>query len=198
MPDARQTRRTRSAGLTRRPKRRPRNRRRPAPPVQAAIGSRSKPETILDSLGKPAAVLVISGEQDGYMEPCGCSEDQEGGLIRRYDLVERLHKRNWPTALVDLGSLIKDPASARGGFEQAKIKFDYAIKALKLLNYNALALSADDLKVGVGEALGLFDNGLGDTTKIVVANVEPDAVFRRFFSPALSSRPAPSSWASPR
>ena len=70
----------------------------------AVTGSRAKPEAILDSLGKPAAVLVISGEQDGYMEPCGCSEDQEGGLIRRYDLVERLHKRNWPTALIDLGA----------------------------------------------------------------------------------------------
>ena len=29
-------------------------------------------------------------QQDGYLEPCGCSEDQEGGLIRRYDLVERI------------------------------------------------------------------------------------------------------------
>ena len=67
-------------------------------PVPTVIGSRSKPEAVLDALGKPAAVLVITGEQDGYMEPCGCSEDQEGGLIRRYDLVERLHQRNWPTA----------------------------------------------------------------------------------------------------
>ncbi len=145
-----------------------------APPVPTVIGSRSKPEAVLDALGKPAAVLVITGEQDGYMEPCGCSEDQEGGLIRRYDLVERLHQRNWPTALVDLGSLMKDPSGARGGFEQAKYKFDFAIKAVKLLNYDALAFSAEDLKVGVAEALGLFDNGLGDTTKIVVANVAAD------------------------
>ena len=119
------------------------------------------------------------------MEPCGCSDDQEGGLIRRYDLVERLRQRNWPTALFDLGSLMKDPSAARGGFEQAKYKFDFAIKALKLLKYNALAMSAEDLKVGVGEALGLFDNGLGDATKIVVANVEPDAVYKRFFRPSL-------------
>ena len=155
------------------------------PVTPVAIGSGSKPEAVLSALGKPAAVLLISGERNGYMEPCGCSEDQEGGLIRLYDLVERLHKRNWPTALVDLGSLIKDPASARGGFEQAKFKFDYAIKAVKLLNYNALALSAEDLKVGVGEALGFFDNSLGETTKIVAANVQPDAVFQRVFQPSL-------------
>jgi Cytochrome c554 and c-prime len=156
-----------------------------ATPAHAVTGSRAKPEAILDSLGKPAAVLVISGEQVGYMEPCGCSEDQEGGLIRRYDLVERLHQRNWPTVLVDLGSLMKDPAGARGGFEQGKVKFDFAIKALKLLKYNALALSTDDLKVGTDEALGLFDNGLGETTKIVVANVEPVEIFARFFKPSI-------------
>ena len=152
-----------------------------SPAEQPVPGSRSNPEVILSSLGNPAAVLLVSGEQDGYMEPCGCSEDQEGGLIRRYDLVERLHKRKWPTALFDLGSLMKDPSSARGGFEQAKYKFDYAIKALKLLKYDALALSAEDLKVGVDEALGLFDNGLGDATKIVVANVEPQEVFKNLF-----------------
>ena len=125
------------------------------------------------------------------MEPCGCSEEQEGGLIRRYDLVERLHKRNWPTALVDLGTLLNNPNEARGGFEQAKIKFDFAIKALKLLNYSALALSADDLKVGVGEALGLFDNGLGETTKIVAANVQPAAVYRADLPPQPDRRRRP-------
>jgi hypothetical protein len=156
-----------------------------APAPKSTTGPRSNPDDLLDSLGKPAAILVISGEQNGYMEPCGCSEEQEGGLIRRYDLVERLRKRNWPTVLVDLGTLLNNPNEARGGFEQAKIKFDFAIKALKLLNYNALALSADDLKVGVGEALGLFDNGLGDTTKIVAANVQPAPVFERIFRPSL-------------
>ncbi len=72
------------------------------------------------------------------------------------------------------------------GSSRRSIKFDYAIKALKLLKYNALALSAEDLKVGVGEALGLFDNGLGDKTKIVVANVEPERrLHKRFFQPSL-------------
>jgi Cytochrome c554 and c-prime len=157
----------------------------PAAPQQAAVGSRSKPDNILSSLGQPAAILLITGQQDGYLEPCGCSEDQEGGLIRRSDLFDRIQKRNWPTARIDLGSLIKDPTGARGGFDQAKIKFDHAIKALKLLDYSALALSAEDLKVGVGEALSLFDNGLGNKTKIVVANVDPEAVFAKLFQHSL-------------
>jgi hypothetical protein len=156
----------------------------PAPDDHAAAGSRTNPENMLASLGKPAAILICTGERNGYLEPCGCSEDQDGGLIRLYDLVDRLHKRNWPTALVDLGTLIKDPATARGGFEQAKLKFDYAIKALKLLGYDALALSAEDLKVGIDEALALFDNSLGEKSKIVVANVEPDPIYAKIVRPS--------------
>src|SRR5262249_27415315 len=101
-------------------------------------------------LGDPPAVLIRSGPLGYFLDPRGCCpEEKFGGLIRRYDFVERLHTQNhWPTALIDLGSLTRDPAVARGGFEQAKLKFDYALKALKLLKYNALALSAEDLKVG--------------------------------------------------
>jgi methylphosphotriester-DNA--protein-cysteine methyltransferase len=146
----------------------------------------------LANLGNPPAVLIVTGEQNGYMEPCGCTEDQSGGLLRRYDLVERIHAQNWPTALIDLGGLIKDPAGARGGFEQAKLKFDYSVKALALLKYNALALAADDLKIGVGEALGCLDNSLGDTTRIVVANVEPDPVaYERLFRRSLVATAGP-------
>ena len=141
-------------------------------------------DKLMAELNNPAALLIVSGQQDGYLEPCGCSAEQIGGLIRRFDFIERLQKKNWPVSLIELGGLIKGP-NARGGFEQAKIKFDYAVKALKLLKYDALALSADDLKVGVAEAMGLFDNNLGEKTKIVVANVKPEAVFEKLFRPSI-------------
>ncbi len=150
-------------------------------------GGASTSQKLLANLRDPAAVLIVSGEQNGYLEPCGCSEGQLGGLLRRYDLVERLHSQNhWPTALIDLGSLLKNPAdpNAKGGLEQAKLKFSYSLRALKLLNYSALAFSADDLKLGVGEALGIFLNDLGDTTKIVVANVEAPG-YESLFRPSL-------------
>ena len=137
-------------------------------------------DKLMAELNNPAAVLLVSGQQDGYLEPCGCSAEQVGGLLRRFEFVDRLRKQTWPVSLVELGGLIKDPHS-RGGFEQNKIKFDYALKALKLLGYDALALSADDLKIGVGEALGLFDNNLGEKTKIVVANVQPEQIYEKLF-----------------
>jgi hypothetical protein len=150
-------------------------------------GGASTSQKLLANLRDPAAVLIVSGEQNGYLEPCGCSEGQLGGLLRRYDLVERLHNQNhWPTALIDLGSLLKNPAdpNSKGGLVQAKLKFSYSLRALKLLKYSALAFSADDLKLGVGEALGDFLNDLGDTTKIVVANVEAPG-YESLFRPSL-------------
>jgi hypothetical protein len=140
---------------------------------------------ILANFGNPAAVLLFTGEMNGYTEPCGCTENQIGGLLRRYDFLERLRKQNWSVASFDLGGLTHNPAAARGGFEQAKFKFDYSIRALKLLNYSALSLSAEDMKVGVGEALALFLNSLGESTKIVAANIEAPAGFESIFRSSL-------------
>jgi hypothetical protein len=153
-----------------------------APSSQPAASGSSGGESVksgkqLANWPKPRGVLIISSEMDGYLEPCGCTQGQLGGLIRRFDFIERLKAQNWPVALIDAGSLIKDPASARGGFEQAKIKFGIALKAYSTLKYDAIALSAEDLKVGIGEAFAQFLNGLGDSTKIVVANVQSAAGF---------------------
>jgi hypothetical protein len=140
----------------------------------------------------PAGALVISGEQFGYLEPCGCTQGQLGGLKRRYELIERLRdQQKWPLVLIDLGSLIKDPAGARGGFEQAKLKFQVALKALGLMKYDALALSAEDLKVGTDEALMQAMNTLGDQTRIVCANVVPAPSFQTLVRPTLKTAAGP-------
>ncbi len=140
------------------------------------------------SLGNPSAVLVITGEMNGYTEPCGCTENQIGGLLRRYDFFERLRTQNWPVVSLDLGSLTRNPAVARGGLEQAKLKFDYSVKAMKMLGYGAIALSPEDLKLGISEALSLFLNGLGDSAdsaKILAANIDAPGGFESMFRPSL-------------
>jgi hypothetical protein len=140
----------------------------------------------------PAAALVISGEQFGYLEPCGCTEGQLGGLKRRYELVERLRtQQKWPLALVDLGSLLKDPAGARGGFEESKLKFDVALKALALMKYDALALSVEDLKIGTDEALVRGMNTLGDRTRLVCANIVAAPGFEAVLRPSLKVAAGP-------
>ena len=131
---------------------------------------------------KPLAALLISGEQNGYLEPCGCTSGQLGGLKRRHELCERLKGQGWNLVPIDLGGLIKDPGASLGGIEQSKIKFTVALRALKMMNYQAIALSASDLKLGTLEVLGQYLN-LGDTPKIVSANIKPAAGFEQTIVP---------------
>ena len=119
----------------------------------------------------PAAVLVVSGEQNGYLQPCGCTDGQLGGLGRRFDLIEKLRARGWPVAAIDLGNLIHDPAGSRGGPEQEKIKFDTAVKALAAMKYAAVAVGPEDLKLGIGEVLGQLINL--KTPLFLAANLKP-------------------------
>jgi hypothetical protein len=154
---------------------------RPEKPPAPSVATKNEPFV---GWPAPAGALVISGEQLGYLEPCGCTEGQHGGLLRRYDLIERLRtQRKWPLALLDLGSLIKDPNAARGGPEQTRIKFQTALKALGVLNYDALALGPEDLKIGVDEVLAHLLNMPGEKLKVVAANVS---------APGFESRLVPS------
>jgi hypothetical protein len=61
-----------------------------------------------------------------------------------------------------------------GGPEESRIRFSVALKALELMGYDALALSASDLKLGVGEVLVRLLNHQGDRLKVVAANITPD------------------------
>jgi Cytochrome c554 and c-prime len=92
----------------------------------------------------PLATLVISGEQHGYVEPCGCSLNQLGGLSRRADLFRQIKERGWPVTAFDAGGLVSD-ANRR----QAKIKLGMALAALKDLEYAAIALGVEELQTGV-------------------------------------------------
>ena len=90
----------------------------------------------------PTAALILTGEQHGYIEPCGCTENQSGGVSRRGDLVRQLHELGWKTAGLDLGGLVKRNRL------QSQRKFETMLAALKDLNYKAVAFGAEDVKLG--------------------------------------------------
>ena len=124
--------------------------------------------------------IAVTGEMDGYLDPCGCTEGQLGGLGRRYDLFERMRKLKIPVVKIDLGSLTKNPASARGGLEQERAKFEFALKALKAMNYDALGLSPEDLKLEIQQTLSFYLNEK-EKIKVVAANVAPAGDFKAAF-----------------
>ena len=91
----------------------------------------------------PAAAFLLTGEQHGYFEPCGCSLHQLGGMARRGDLARMLAKeRQWPLSGLDVGGMLK--RSRR----QDAIKFLMMVDALKHLNYAGVATGLEELKLG--------------------------------------------------
>ncbi len=126
------------------------------------------------SANPPSGILLISGEQNGYPDPCGCTEGQLGGLGRRYHLSEMIDAKKWPVAKVDLGNLIRYRGDSRGGREQEKIKFDIILEALSMMKYDAVALGPEDLKIGVMDTIGtLLNSQPPKFPPFLAANVKP-------------------------
>lgn len=122
---------------------------------------------ILQDWPTPQAVFVFSGQQHGYLEPCGCSpEFQKGGLARRLGFIKSLQQKKWPVITADLGGLLEDPARQpvpgkyMDGPEHAKIKLETALDALHQMKCEALNLAPEDLAVSDGflGLMGLIGN----------------------------------------
>ncbi len=130
-------------------RRRPQNQdeARPSPPADQAKES----YRYFGKWPKPDMVLVLSGQQHGYMQPCGCSPIQEGGLPRRYNFLRSLTKdRGWPVVAADLGDIAQESGP------QALLKLRYSMEALKLLDYTAVGIGENEMKMPLFDALGEF------------------------------------------
>jgi len=128
---------------------------------------------IFEGWPKPKWALMVSGRQDGYLEPCGCAglDRMKGGMSRRYSMLEQLREeRGWPVAAVDVGGLVK------GFGAQANLKFQMSVNVMLAMGYDAIGIGKRDLQLGVdGLVSGPF----------VSANV---ALFGFDFQPGLTPR----------
>ncbi len=100
-------------------------------------------QKIAEDWPKPRAVLLLTGQQHGYLEPCGCTglDRQKGGIIRRDTLIKQLSDRGWAMVPVDIGNQVR-----RTG-KQAEIQFRETVKAFKKMDYKAVTLGIDDLRL---------------------------------------------------
>ena len=107
---------------------------------------------------KPQAALVITGVQNGYLEPCGCAglDQMLGGLGRRQTMIAMLREEfGWPVAAVDVGGLVK------GFGRQAEMKFHLTLEAMRRMRYDAVAFGLTDLRFPAAELLSVA-LGVGD------------------------------------
>jgi hypothetical protein len=124
----------------------------------------------------PEFALLISGRQEGYLEPCGCAglDRMKGGLSRRYSLCKQLRsdgwpkgsKSPWPLVAVDVGGQVK------GYDQQAVFKFVATTEALGKMGYDAVGLGVGELRLPAGDVLvaALDFAGVGQG-RFVSANV---------------------------
>jgi hypothetical protein len=114
----------------------------PATPPNAAPPAQTR-EPIFVDWPKPNAALLFTGEQDGYLEPCGCAglENQKGGLKRRFTMIKELRAKGWPVVPIDAGD------QERSTGIQAGLKMDFAYRALAKMGYEAVGFGENDLKL---------------------------------------------------
>lgn len=122
--------------------------------------------------------LVLSGQMYGYLQPCGCSRPQLGGLERRHELMRRFASLGYPLSAADLGDLA--PREQAG--PQNRWKYEMAIKSLKAMSYAGMALGPTELAMRHDTALDLAQNY--QPPVILAANLlDAEGLFPEMFKP---------------
>ena len=111
---------------------------------------------------EPDWTVVLSGDADGYLAPCGCTSPMQGGMKRR------------ATALHDGERMVRlDNGGLAGGLDrQHVLKAETAAQALARAHVDAANLNAADARLGVGAALSLARLSGG---RLVSTSLRPSA-----------------------
>lgn len=101
---------------------------------------------------KPDLVLLLTGQVYGYLQPCGCSDPQYGGLERRYNFVQGLlRERGWPVVAADLGDVPQKSVN-----RQALLKYRYIMESMKRIGYSAAGIGETEIAQGLMNALAEY------------------------------------------
>ncbi len=97
---------------------------------------------------KEGFCLLFSGNWQGNIEPCGCSDRQLGGIDRRTKSIRALLKNPEDGLLLEAGPIIDDTS------RQSILKLQTFMQSMKYLEYDAVSLTAIEL-IKVVEELGM-------------------------------------------
>jgi len=89
-----------------------------------------------------AFVISYTSDQKAYLEDCGCRSKLQGGMAKKKTLLDEWKKQNKSFVLVDGGGFVSYPN------DQGKLKTEYFLRGLSLLNYDAINVSQRDLQYG--------------------------------------------------
>jgi len=87
--------------------------------------------------------IIYSGNLDGELEPCGCSQEGNfGGIKRRATMLDRLRHDNANLIVLSAGGLILSEGP------NDRLKSEYILKGFNALHYDAIAVQWHDLSYG--------------------------------------------------
>ncbi len=129
----------------------------PANSNQSAENGEKKHEPLFEGWEKPRLALIITGQQRGYLEPCGCTglTNQKGGMARRHSMIRSLENRDWEIMPLDAGNQVR-----RVG-KQAELKFQFTQSALTEMKYVGATFGPEDLKLSAAD-LAATTSDIGD------------------------------------
>ena len=121
---------------------------------------------------QPDLVLVLSGQTHGYLQKCGCSNPQKGGLERRYNFIESLKARGWEVIGLDLGD-VPHPLPYTPTSQQTLAKYETAMQAMKVMGYKATAVGEQELGMPLLDALSKYTLQKGNEfPRVHAANID--------------------------
>ena len=104
---------------------------------------------------KPELVLALTGQMVGYIQKCGCSSPQKGGLERRYNFLDWLRTgKGWEVLPLDLGDLSDADRSKLQ--KQSLLKYQVGMESLQAMGYRAIAVGQDEFRFPLIDALATF------------------------------------------
>lgn len=119
-------------------------------------GSPNSAKPMVEEWAAPAFVLAITGQMHGYIEPCGCSPKQSGGLARRSELIRQLRvDRKWPVLGLETGGALDHERVDR---KQSLLKFGMIQDSLNSMGYKAHGLGPEELKLSPINLFTIFSN----------------------------------------
>lgn len=103
-----------------------------------------------NSLYAQEIIILYSGQTHAMLYPCSCPIRQDGGISRRATLIKELRKKHPGLLLLDCGSFTAggqmDEYTLNIQLDMQRSEVNY--KALELMQYDAVGISADEFNFG--------------------------------------------------
>ena len=115
---------------------------------------------------KPEYVLVLTGQMYGYLQKCGCSDPQKGGLERRWVYLDGLRKSGMDVIPLDLGDVSRESPLK----SQTILKYRVAMESLKSMGYRGIGLGKNEFTLPLLDGLAEFTLQPGNESPAILTN----------------------------